>query len=251
MLELSVRILLGAGLNAGLASTALADDGSSGPRWPTIEIVPESTKIANPRQFLTLIDGRSGDGAVSRGKSRVVPFAAADIGLTFELARLSSKLRPLVDSELDSYSLRQLHIRGRLPVQGDLEFMLTGDAAHMARRIASVPASLSNGRVLAASAGLGIARDDFSVTVRYETVGTKVHSGPTHRMAEILGGAPVNREAVALLVADGSDLGRGVRMNYRLGARLARRTRDDLQIIGASADNRTEEAGVLELALAF
>ncbi len=251
MLELSVRILLAAGLDAALATAALAGDGTARHPRLVFEVGPRSTAVANPRRFLTLIDGRSGDGAVSKGRSREVPFALADIGLTLELARLSSRLRPFMDAEQDSYSLRQLHVKGRLPVDSNVDVVLTGDAVNMVRTIASVPASARKGRVMAASAGLGLAAGDFSVTAQYETVGTRTRNRPMHRMAEILGGAPANREALALLMADGEDLGRGIRLECRFGARLARRTRDDLHIIGSSVKDRTEKVGGVDLTLTF
>lgn len=250
MLAKALCILAATTLTSALATTASARDDTQ--RLPSLRPRGDET-IALPTEgrMLALIDRRPAIAEVKRATQSTLPFNAADVGLSIELTQLSAKLSSVENGGKDSYGLRQLHLDARLPLARDIDLLLTGDTAYMNRRLLAIPATASRGRVMAARAGLGLATSWWSVSARYETLGTKARRRPMHRMAEILGGAPLNREGFAVVASGRHELAARQKFELSLAGRMVRRSRADLAITGAPGADRTNLAADVGLTWVF
>lgn len=242
-----IRFLALAALQAGLAGTAIAAEGRYRLPKPSFDLAPAVVGVDNAKRQLTLIGGKADDGAEARGRRRTLTAYPVDAGLSLEITRLSSRPRPEGAPASDRYALKQLGLTGRMPLSGEVDIMLFGDAAYMSRTVEAVPAASRKGRILAARAGMGLAGTAWSLTAQYETVGSKQRHVPTHRLAEILGGAPLNREGLAVHMVAGGDS----RLNLRLTGRAIGRPRQDLEITGAAGERRPEHMAELAIGFAF
>ena len=224
------------GSSVALCDTALAREGTQ--RMPSFQVraSQEPARLDGRGAMLAVIGRLPDNEEVARANRRAVPFDAADIGLSIELTQLSVRLQP--GESRDAYRFRQFHLDARLPFVRDIDLMVTGDAAYMNRRVLTVPATGGRSRVIAARAGVGIAGESWSLAARYETLGTRTRRRQMHRMAEILGGAPLNRESLALVASARRDLGGERGIEVSLVGQLVRRTSADLAIIGASGTHR-------------
>lgn len=220
-------------------------------RLPRLEIRTAEHVLPGRGNLVAIMPERDGTDMIYKDRTSVVPFNPVDIGLTFEVTRLRRRFHPTFSEAKDVYSLKQLHITGRLPMNGVNDIILTGDAAYMKRRILAVPTSPDRGRVMGVRLGAGVGGETWTLTAAYETLGAKSRRQPMHRMAEILGGAPQNRDGLSLDLTGDHWLSDRHHLAYRLTERLAHRTGEDLSIIGASVGSRTERLGEIDIILTF
>jgi len=245
------RTALATAATACFSTAALADDEVL--RLPALQIQgsSEATRLENPRELLTLIDGAQSDRATTSGKQLRYSVDGLGTGLTFDVTRVSSGVRPSHRGEGDRYKVNQVGVTGRLPVSNGLDLLVSADVAYMTRHVGAVPASYGKGKTYAARAGVGLGGKNWSLTPHYEAVTSTTNRRPMQRMAELLGGAPARRKGVAVALDREVMLSSRNRLSLRLNGRAIRRAQRDLELIGVAGTGRSEKQALLSATLSF
>lgn len=248
-----VRALCGALLACAAASAAQGQEMRYRLTNIRLDVEREGWIGQRAQDQLAYVAGAPDARASANARGRTFSLDMLDDSISLDLVRFSPDRAKVgsIPYHADRYKVHQIGLAAHAPIGHLLDATLAGDIAYMRRKLEVVPAAPQRSKTVATRVGIGFARPGGKerLTVQYQNIARAVRRAPAHRLAELLGGAPLNGKGFTLMLSSEADLSPRNRLRMYLIGEAIKRPALDLQIIGAAADTRVDRRATLRFGL--